>query len=402
MTFKTSDADGLVKYFFGDIFYSLKDGKETGYYRKADLSNKQKAYQKSSFIRGNDDFGAVKKQFMDHKGIEFIERFRNSFQKNIDIIENLMKFQAGYIEYYENEKQKRPFDISLSQDSLLLFTAKRAYKEIRQRRNFKKIITEKVKLNNNDWDKIKTNSDDIIFLSNFSTSSLFLHFDFSGKQWYEFNDELGLINEKLMDDFVEEVTMKKGYILKKYLYKTLSSPEKDVQFPNFRANERYKNKIFQRKDEIADLIYAIDYTKTALVKVPYSDIKIIVLPKGKNLNAQDYERFYKKDIYLKDEPLQEEVINQSNKITSSTNIDILFESVTTTEIEALTQFDFIFSKQGSQTSPDTDLIEIAGLEKSFINYISLRIGKISSELFIKRREEVKSEKLEPFSIYYSF
>ena len=81
LTFKTSDADGLVKYFFGDIFYTLKDGKEGGYYRMPDLSNKQKAYRKGSFLRGDDDFDSIKKKITNHKGIFFIEKFREGFKR---------------------------------------------------------------------------------------------------------------------------------------------------------------------------------------------------------------------------------------------------------------------------------------------------------------------------------
>ncbi len=55
-TFKTSDADGLVKYLFGDIYYgSNKDGKELGYYRMGDPKIKAKGFQVSSFFRCEED-----------------------------------------------------------------------------------------------------------------------------------------------------------------------------------------------------------------------------------------------------------------------------------------------------------------------------------------------------------
>jgi hypothetical protein len=104
LTFKTSDADGLVKYLFGDIYYSIKDGKEGGYYRMPDLSNKQKAYRKGSFLRGDDDFTSIKKKFKDHKGIYLIEKFREEFRKNLELIERLLKLQGGFIEYLDGKK----------------------------------------------------------------------------------------------------------------------------------------------------------------------------------------------------------------------------------------------------------------------------------------------------------
>ena len=237
-------------------------------------------------------------------------------------------------------------------------------------------------------------------LNSFSTNSLFLHFDFNGRHWYEFTNELELINEKLLDDFVEQVP--DGFILKKYLYKTLSSPEKDFQFPRFAPKERYKNKIFAQKDDVSDLIYAIDYSKTALIRVPSSNIKIIVLPKGFNLAAEDYDRFLGKNISLKDALEEEEIIKQTNEMDTNTTVDRLFANITRDANEFITQFDLIISKQGGQTSPDSDLIELAGIEKSFINYISMRINKIASDLYEERAKNIKSVELDRLSIYRAF
>ncbi|MDR3626150.1 MAG: hypothetical protein P4L45_04925 [Ignavibacteriaceae bacterium] len=405
LTFKTSDADGLVKYFFGDIFYSLKDGNEGGYYRMPDLSNKQKAYQKSSFFRGEEDFSSIKKKINNHKGISIIEKFRNNFRENAETIERLLIMQAGFTEYLESqnkENDRAPKDILTDLMELGLLNAFRTYKDIMQKRNANTILVDKLKLSNTTWDEIKNRRPDLDKLNTYTTNSLFLHFDFNGKHWYEFTDGFEVINEKLLDDFVEELKDKNGFILKKYLYKTLSSPEKDLQFPRFSTCERYKNRIFKTKEEISDLIYAINYSKTALIKVPNSDIKIIALPRGNNLGVEDYDRFLEKSISLQDEPEHEEIVKYSNEIKNDTTIDKLFANITKSGDELITQFDLIISKQGGQTSPDIDIIELSGIEKSFINYISARIHRISSELFNERSKKIKSEKLKPFSIYYSF
>lgn len=89
-TFKTSDADGLVKYLFGDILYGLdKDGKELGYYRMGKPANKQKAYQISSFYRCKEDA-----KFFEGKS-DVIIKFRAEYEKNINRIEFLLLRKDG-------------------------------------------------------------------------------------------------------------------------------------------------------------------------------------------------------------------------------------------------------------------------------------------------------------------
>ncbi|MBZ4651113.1 hypothetical protein [Thermosipho sp. (in: thermotogales)] len=297
--------------------------------------------------------------------------------------------------------EETPKEILEDENKLMLLNASRIFKNIKKRRNANKIL-DKLLIKGTTWEEIKYEKSNIEKLNYFSTGDLFLHFDFNGKHWYEFKNELDLINEKLLDDFVEELPNSKGFILKKYLYKTLSSPEKDLQFPRFSAAERYKNKIFTKKEDISDLIYAIDYSKTALIRIPNTSIKIIVLPKGTNLTAEDYDKFLGKEISLKDEPESEEIIKNTNDLDVNSNIDRLFNNITEDINENITQFDLIISKGGGQNSPDSDLIELSGIEKSFINYISTRIRKISVELFEERARIIKSEKLEAFNIYRSF
>src|SRR3990172_4442451 len=103
-TFKTSDADGLVKYIFGDIYYSLSKGAEGGYYRLEDKTNKQKAYQVSSFFRGCEDFKSLGKMHEEQpssrggKECFLIIPFRREFEKNIMFIERLFKYHCGILE----------------------------------------------------------------------------------------------------------------------------------------------------------------------------------------------------------------------------------------------------------------------------------------------------------------
>lgn len=83
LAYKSSDADTLVKYIWGDISYGIdKKGKEQGYYRMENPEVKN-AFGLSSFTRGIEDA----KTF---NGTN-IEKFRKSFAENQERIENLLK-----------------------------------------------------------------------------------------------------------------------------------------------------------------------------------------------------------------------------------------------------------------------------------------------------------------------
>jgi len=374
LKFKTSDADSLIKYIFGDIFYSYiidkktEERKEGGYYRLGDKNNKQKAFQKSSFFRGKDDANYIIKLYQE-KSLERILLFRDRFEKDIDKIERILNFQFGIFKYFELKRkgEKLPFEDLLSDEKKLKELDKEKIEE----------ITDKRKL----------------------SSDLFLHFDFQGKYWYEFIHELHLINEKLLEDFVEKLDIVDGYVLKKYLYKTLSSPEKDLQFPNFQAKARYRNKCFANLHDILDLFYAIEYSKTPSIKVASTKIKIIVLPQGNNLNFEHYENFLNRARSLKEEQENESIIREGNKLET---IEQLFAPLLENVAEEIIKFDLIFSKQGGTTSPDVDLISLSGIEKSHLRIINDNIERVKCEIASGREKELKADKLKPLSILQSF
>src|SRR3989338_1478880 len=406
-TFKTSEADGLVKYIFGDICYALSKGEESGYYRLGDKKNKQKAYQVSSFLRGSEDFLSIEKMYekqslkQGQKKSFFVAAFRNEFENNILLLERLLKYQRGILEYLELRKSEetKPFMELLSNErELRRLTAKRVFSTIKQGRSMKKIFKNILYMEEPQWEQIESNEEQIEKLVNYSTGDLFLHFDFDGKHWYEFTEEFNIINSKMLEDFTERSSQVEGYILKKYLYKTLSSPEKDLQFPSFHAQARYRSKLFRKIEDILDLLYAIDYSKNALMKVSYTDIKIIVLPRGKNLTALHYENFIQRPNSLQNEQEHEAIIGQDNiEVTQ----EQLFAPLIENAADDIIQFDLILSKQGGQTSPDVDMVEISGVERSHLRKIYQRIGRIKKDLYGKRKSEIKAE-LKPFSITWSF
>ena len=406
-TFKTSDADGLVKYIFGDIYYSLSKGAEGGYYRLEDKTHKQKAYQVSSFFRGCEDFKSLRKMYEEQPSTRgqkksfSIAPFRREFEKNIMFIERLIKYHCGILEYLEFRKigEATTFMELLSdKKELQRLTAKRVFSTINQGRGTKKTFKNILDIEEPQWSLIESKEELIKKLIDYSTGDLFLHFDFNEKHWYEFANEFNIINAKMLEDFAERANTTDGYILKKYLYKTLSSPEKDIQFPSFSAQARYRSKLFQNMEEILDLIYAIDYSKTALLKVSHTDIKIVVLPRGKNLTAPHYERFIQRTSSLQNEQEQEAIISQENIEDTQ---EQLFAPLVENVAEDIIQFDLIFSKKGGQTAPDVDLVEISGVEKSHLREINQRISRIKRTLFDKRQSEINAV-LKPFSITWSF
>jgi hypothetical protein len=202
---------------------------------------------------------------------------------------------------------------------------------------------------------------------------VFLHFDFNGKHWYEFEHELEAINQALLSYFVE--AQGDYYVLRNFLYKTLISG--DSQSPDFSSRNIYKAKAFRSNDEVMDLVYAIDYSKKALISD--RDIKIVILPKGHNLTATQIERFF--DRYgVEDEDQAESNASESNRKVDETNmLDSLFEPTLNSTVDSITQFDFIFSKKG-QKGLDVDMVEISGIERSFLARTSERVKEMRESL----------------------
>lgn len=317
LAYKSSDADSLMKYIWGDISYGVdKKGKEQGYYRMENPAVKN-AFGLSSFTRGIEDA----KTF---NGTN-IEKFRDSFAENQERIENLLK-EHGQEKY------------------------------------------------------------------------CYLHFDFQGerKHWYQFEDEINAVNKKFLQEFIGE-KQNDLIVLRKSLYKTLASPEKNLPFPNFSASNIYKTRTFQSEDEVLDLIYAINYSTKAIISE--RDIKIIILPKGENIEAKHIEEFFERRKFQDAENAEEKIIDQ-NKV----EMDALFAPVIDEEVPGeIVEFDFVFSKAGGMTSPDVDMIELAGIKRSLLAELATRANDIRFEVE-KEREKIfgKNDKIKSLNIKWSF
>lgn len=394
LKFKTSDSDGLVKYIFGDIYYERNfkinkkmeiEKSEGGYYRLENPLHTNAAYRLSSFKRGQADFNEIIENFNAADSL-VISKFHNAFNDNIQYIERMLAYIPA-IEKILESNNNQSIKEKLKDENLLKSITIMQVFEKNNNNILKKlgIETNFESLSDNQKEKLL----DVI------NSSIFLHFEFENKKhWYMFKKDLSLINEKILSDFVDST--KNGLVLKKTLYKTLCSGDKknDIQFPAFLIKNKHKSKLFQN-EEIQNLFYALDYTNKGRL-ISGTDIKMIILPIGKGLSANDYENF----LIKKDETR----ILAKNKIKKEEKADEpLFDFFSDDENNAITSFDLIFCKKGGLTSPDSDLIEISGIEKSKLRQTKERIRTIASDIYKERKMEFKTDKeLSPISIEFSF
>ncbi|KAF0249956.1 MAG: hypothetical protein FD167_641 [bacterium] len=228
-----------------------------------------------------------------------------------------------------------------------------------------------------------------------SKSGIYLHFNFGGKSWYELQAEWQAINQKFLVEFFTHQQDK--YVLQKFLYKTLSLGS--GQMPSFNSKNTYKVKCFSNVSEAMNLIYGINYSQRDVIGA--KGVKIIVLPKGKNLCYNDIESFFEKR-KLQDEKIVEGKISRE-EISLENRFDGLLDPLVR-EVENIEQFDLVFSRASNAGSPDTDLVEIAGLEKSFLVDLSEKIKKLS--LFLQEEKNKflsgKNKKIEYLDITTAF
>lgn len=228
-------------------------------------------------------------------------------------------------------------------------------------------------------------------------NSIYLHFDFNKKNWYELEKEFNLINKKLLESFA---TYKEGvsvFVLDKFLYKTLSNS--DVGIPNNSSEFAYKTKNFKTVDEIMDLMYGIDYsTKAILSKGP---IKVVALPRSPSLTADSIERFFSKKSLSKHDLATTQVNAESNRRDDDEAIAFFVDN----DFDTIsTQFDIILSKSSSSaSSPDVDMIELSRVNKSFLVDLNDRILRIQREITEKQKELFRDiSNIKAPSIFNSF
>jgi hypothetical protein len=222
----------------------------------------------------------------------------------------------------------------------------------------------------------------------------YIHFNFDGKGWWELAGK-DAIEKMLLENFI--VPSKDGFVLEKFVYKTIISAEKWGwrSTPGFSPLNDYKTRLFQ-SEEILDLLYALRFaSKSAVPRI--GDIKIVVLPRGDNLTAKQIERFFEKtgledeegsEDQLEVEAIANEVAEQETAPPEN-GFDPTFGMLPLNEdIEPnLLQFDFVFSNGAGKQ--DIDLLEIAGLSRSKLYGIAVNVRKAAEKIKPLRDEHLQ-------------
>lgn len=388
LRFKTSNSDSLMKYIYGDVYYLKKttikkDGKietkEGGAYR-LENPNSKGAFKLSSFDRGEDDFQSIVD--IENKENLMLFQFRNSLNKDLSILETILD-NIPAVQYFVENNHKELFLNFLNDNHKVQEAHIKQVLQTTSKANLKRMGFENISY------KI-LNDDERAELLQLENGEIFIHFEFpNDKSWYDYKDDLNLVTEKMLQDFVDNT--ENGLVLKKTLYKTLCSGDKknDIQFPDFKIEAKYKSKGFE-DESMLDLFYGIDYANKGSF-IPYTDIKIIVLPNGNNLSAEDYLSFQDKN--------DEKALGQKNQ---SDNSEFLLNIFNTAKDNNITRFDVIFTRKSKGAgTPDIDLIEISGIEKSTLRRIKERISKINLNVQRNRRSYFTNTSKEFYPFYLS-
>ena len=373
LKYKTSGNDTSCKYMFGDIYYSVKG--TLGNSRSISISedgNYRLAKSQSSFDKGNADYKSISSSldFSTEETTE-LKQIRTGFGREQTMLERILKYAPAIIFYFENQSGsfKEYLDNEVNLKNICCLINKEDNKKKLEKLNaYKKDVDDDEEYQN--------------FLLRLNYASIFIHFSYedgSGhtKNWYDFSKTFELVTRKMLKEYVAET--KGGLVLNKNLWHTICSGDKknDIQFPKFDLENRYKTRGFTESD-IEDLFYGVSYAKKGKM-ISGSEYKLIVLPFGKNLKADDLKLFIEKK-------------NESSIILSNEYSDDLISSALGSS-STFTSFDFIFVKNGG-TKPDTDLIEISNITRSALNRVDSRNKAIAHQVYAERNKEIKIGKPE--------
>lgn len=136
------------------------------------------------------------------------------------------------------------------------------------------------------------------------SAAVVIHFVFEdGKTWLEQETVEEIMKAKLLDAFVVETLSNNQVVfaLTKTLFKTIKPPlwdNKNKKFedpdgigttPGFANGSSFKLRAFDSKDDVWNLMFAIDFSERPLFRI--KDIGIVALPKGNNLTADQLRVF---------------------------------------------------------------------------------------------------------------
>lgn len=364
LMYKTSTSDTVCRYIYGDIYYSFKGtlGKNGSINKPVEGGNYRLVESPSSFDKGTatcNEICSLSGFFPE--GIDEFQQIRTGFAKEQILIERILKYAPAIIKYFENENVSSFKEYIENEDNL-----KNICCTINKENNKKKL--EKLSEVKGEEELLQLNS-----------ASIFLHFSYEDgngdeKCWYDFSNTLELVIRKMHNEYVD--TNKEGLVLKKSRWPTICSGDKknDIQFPNFDLENRYKTRVFT-ESEIEDLFYGVTYATKNGKNFSDSNYKLIVLPCGDNLKAEDLKLFQEK----RNEP----AIVSANEYKDDL-ISLIVEDSST-----FTSFDFIFARKERTKPDDTYLMEISNITRSNLNRVTSRICKKAYQVYAGRNKEIK-------------
>lgn len=364
LMYKTSTSDTVCRYIYGDIYYSFKGtlGKNGSINKPVEGGNYRLVESPSSFDKGTATCNEIcSLSGFSPEGIDEFQQIRTRFAKEQILIERILKYAPAIIKYFENENVSSFKEYIENEDNL-----KNICCTINKENNKKKL--EKLSVVKGEEELLLLNS-----------ASIFLHFSYEDgngdeKCWYDFSNTLELVIRKMHNEYVD--TNKEGLVLKKSRWPTICSGDKknDIQFPNFDLENRYKTRVFT-ESEIEDLFYGVTYAAKNGKNFSDSNYKLIVLPFGDNLKAEDLKLFQEK----RNEP----AIVSANEYKDDL-ISLILEDSST-----FTSFDFIFARKERTKPDDTYLMEISNITRSNLNRVTSRIYEKAYQVYAGRNKEIK-------------
>lgn len=364
LMYKTSTSDTVCRYIYGDIYYSFKGtlGKNGSINKPVEGGNYRLVESPSSFDKGTATCNEIcSLSGFSPEGIDEFQQIRTRFAKEQILIERILKYAPAIIKYFENENVSSFKEYIENEDNL-----KNICCTINKENNKKKL--EKLSVVKGEEELLLLNS-----------ASIFLHFSYEDgngdeKCWYDFSNTLELVIRKMHNEYVD--TNKEGLVLKKSRWPTICSGDKknDIQFPNFDLENRYKTRVFT-ESEIEDLFYGVTYAAKNGKNFSDSNYKLIVLPFGDNLKAEDLKLFQEK----RNEP----AIVSANEYKDDL-ISLILEDCST-----FTSFDFIFARKERTKPDDTYLMEISNITRSNLNRVTSRIYEKAYQVYAGRNKEIK-------------
>lgn len=414
LKYKSADADTFVKYVFGDIYFTQERGDFTGtspgYYRLGDPDSGHPTFRKGSFDRGDDDASEVVKREKQvaptGEDDSVIQAMRDELKKTvesqhrkIDLIERLLRYQSGVRELLERG-ETLDTELLLKKSRLQFENAKRAFAEVKSgrysKRRFRSVLDDAEPA----WEDVKDSEEAIQGLSDYASGQVFLHFDIAGEHWYEQDSAMQAIDQQFVSKFAESISKEgfDGSVLKKYIYKTMASPESSLQIPNFDPKNQNRIRLFS-KDELMNLFYAIDMAKTS--KFRSGDVKVVVLPRGENMSAEDVTRFMQGATSLEEATEQEgEFRGDTTPQEEEASVDQVLDAALNDAPEPIREFDLVFSEADSR-GQDADLVELSGVSRSFLEQVRRQIGE-ARRWIQNEYEQAMGQKLEPLNVYAAF